>query len=221
MYLSHIPLNPARSGARQLVASRQRLHAAVLSCLPPSHRDLGRVLWRLDSDGPHQLDLWIASPMPPSFEPLIQQAGWTASPGCRTAAYDKLLDSLASGQRWVFRLEANPTISLKGEGRTRGKRVPLVKRAAQLDWLLARQERLGFRIPVGSQGRPNLDVSNRREYRFDRRHEARTDAVSLLGVRFDGVLEVVDSKLLCDALTRGIGSGKGYGCGLMTLAKMA
>lgn len=220
MFLSHVPLNPVRRGARQLVASRQRMHAAVLACLPPNHRELGRVLWRLDSDGPHQLDLWITSPLQPSFEPLIEQAGWTASPNCRTSSYDRLLGSLTVGQRWIFRLEANPTVSVRTEGRSRGKRIPLVKRADQLDWLLNRQAMLGMRIPEGSQGLPNLDVSNRREHRFDRRHGGQTDPVALLSVRFDGMLEVTEPDALREALTEGIGSGKGYGCGLMTLAKV-
>lgn len=219
MFLSHIPLNPARRGTRQLVASRQRLHAAVLACLPSSHRELGRVLWRLDADGPHQLDLWLASPIPPSLEPLVEQAGWTASPNVRTSSYDRLLESLAAGQRWVFRLEANPTVSVRGEGRSRGKRIPLVKRDDQLDWLLSRQEKHGFRVSDGTHGLPNLDLSNRREHRFERSRGARNDVVSLLSVRFDGVLEVTDPEALRRALTQGIGSGKGYGCGMMTLAK--
>ena len=41
-----------------------------------------------------------------------------------------------------------------------------------------------------------------------------------LGVAtFEGVLEVTDPDALRRALTHGIGRGKAYGCGLMTLAR--
>lgn len=221
MYLSHVPLNPARRTTRQLVSSRQRLHAAVLGCLPPGHRDMGRALWRLDAGDQHQLDLWIVSPVPPSFEPLIEQAGWTATPNCRTASYRRLLDSIAAGQSWVFRLEANPTISIRVDEGARGKRIPLVKREDQVEWLLKRQAALGFRVVVGTHDSPNLSLSQRREHRFDRRRDGQKDPVTILSVRFDGVLTVTEPEALRRALTHGVGSGKGYGCGLMTLAKLS
>ena len=51
MYLTRIYLNPHRRGAKQLMRSRQMLHAAVLNCFPPGVLDdpgAPRVLWRLD-----------------------------------------------------------------------------------------------------------------------------------------------------------------------------
>ena len=48
MYLTRIYLNPHRRGAKQLMRSRQMLHAAVLNCFPPGVLDdpgTPRVLW--------------------------------------------------------------------------------------------------------------------------------------------------------------------------------
>ena len=52
MFLTRIYLNPYRRGARNLMRSRQTMHAAVLNCFPPGSLDdaaAPRVLWRLAS----------------------------------------------------------------------------------------------------------------------------------------------------------------------------
>lgn len=226
MFLTHMPLNPQRRSTRELVASPQRLHAAVLAGFLPDTASRQRVLWRLDSDGRHNLDLYVVSVARPSLDALVEQAGWSANPVWRTADYGRFLDRLEGGQRWIFRLVANPVKSIRpgGDdhaaraGRQRGHRVPLVTVDAQTEWLLSRAPRLGFTVPNGGAGVPNLALSNRTRLRFQRRTETEARTVTLEAVQYDGVLEVTDARALRTALTAGIGSGKGYGCGLMTLA---
>ena len=46
----------------------------------------------------------------------------------------------------------------------------------------------------------------------DRRHP-----VTLLAVTYEGVLEVTDPQAFCQMLTNGLGRGKAYGLGLMTI----
>ena len=49
MYLSRMYLNPQRRQGRALLASPQKMHAAVLSSFPPIPVESDeRVLWRLD-----------------------------------------------------------------------------------------------------------------------------------------------------------------------------
>ncbi|MEJ2820864.1 type I-E CRISPR-associated protein Cas6/Cse3/CasE, partial [Streptococcus pneumoniae] len=60
-----------------------------------------------------------------------------------SAPYDALLDRLALGQQWAFRLTANPVTrgtASKREG-TRGKVLPHVTPAQQTDWLLSKAAR--------------------------------------------------------------------------------
>jgi CRISPR system Cascade subunit CasE len=45
-----------------------------------------------------------------------------------------------------------------------------------------------------------------------------THRLNLLAVRFDGVLQVTDPARLVETVRRGIGSGKGLGFGLLSLA---
>lgn len=131
MYLTQMPLNPQRRATRELVLSPQRMHAAVLAGFLPGAPERGRVLWRLDSDSRHELNLYVVSPEVPSFDVLAEQAGWSSTPVWRTTDYGRFLARLAVGQRWVFRLVANPIRNVRegasnssGSGSPRGSRVP-------------------------------------------------------------------------------------------------
>ena len=217
MYLTHMPLNPDRRSTRELLSSPQRVHAAVLSAFLPGTSNRGRTLWRLDTPERHQLDLYVVSPVAPSLEAMADQAGWPSQATWRTADYTPFLAALDTSQRWVFRLRANPVKSIRPDAGGRGNRVALTDERAQGEWLFTRAARHGFEVVPGEHG-PNLRVVERRTERFRRRgvHD-----VTLSTATFEGVLEVRDPELLRAALTLGIGSAKGYGCGLMTLAPVS
>lgn len=217
MYLTHMPLNPQRRSTRTLVESPQRLHAAVLSAFAPGSADRGRILWRLDSPERPRLDLYILSPWQPSLEAMADQAGWPLQPVWRTADYTPLLDRLEARQRWVFRLRANPVRSVRRTEGGRGSRVSLLRVEEQIEWLQARSPKLGFAVAHGEHG-PNVKVTERRTEKF-RRGGPESHPVTLGTAAFEGVLEVTNPLLLRQSLTSGIGSAKGYGCGLMTLAR--
>ena len=113
---------------------------------------------------------------------------------------------------------ANPSISLKTGGK-RGKSVPLARIDQQIDWLLQRSEKNGFKVlPQGDSAESDLRIANRKVMRFSKnpRDHKRT---ALTTVRFEGTLEVTDAEALRATLTQGIGKGRAYGLGLMTLAR--
>ena len=45
--------------------------------------------------------------------------------------------------------------------------------------------------------------------------------VTLLSVTYEGVLQVTDPEAFCCALTQGIGRGKAYGMGMLTVVRAA
>ncbi len=188
-----------------------------LSSFLPGTTRQGRALWRLDNPERHRLDLYLVSPVPPSLEAIVDQAGWPSQPVWRTTEYNRFLNKLESGQLWMFRLRANPIKSIRPEGGGRGQRVPLARVDEQVTWLTSRSEAHGFTLAQGEHG-PNLRVTERRTERF-RRGGPGGSSVTLATAAFEGVLEVVDPGRLRESLTTGIGTAKGYGCGLMTLAK--
>lgn len=222
MFLTKMQLNPARRAARRLLSSPQALHAAVLAGLADARpAGDGRVLWRLDRY-PHRVLLYTVTPEKPDFTHLVEQAGWPTTEAWDTRPYDDLLNSLAVGQRWHFRLTANPVRSGRRAGWPETKPLAHVTVDQQENWLLDRAERLGFRIVPCLVGRrddessePDLAVVDRAVRRFDRQGSR----VTIATATFQGHLEVIDVAAMRTSLVSGIGRAKAYGCGLLTVAR--
>lgn len=220
MYLTRMYLNPARRGTRALVGSPQRMHAAVLSAFPPgtpTETASGRVLWRLDAGQTHELALLISSPSRPDLSHVVEQAGWpTGEEHWQSAPLSRLTERLEKGQRWAFRLTANPVRSV-AQGSGRGKRTAHVTVEHQLAWLAERSAQWGFTVGDASAGL-TADVVTRRGLSFERRSDGAPRQVTLTTATYEGLLEVTDVAGLRHALGHGLGRAKGYGCGLLTLA---
>ena len=247
MFLTRIYLDPHRRGARKLMRSRQTMHAAVLNCFPPGSLDdaaAARVLWRLDRPAPRSgqllqgspaYALFISSPVPPDPSHIVEAAGYKNDGGVVVRELDGFLDRLEAGQRWGFRLCVNPTFRDKGQLDRAGRKKVLahVTQEQQTKWVLDRAERCGFKIlesadlggelPVleDSQGRrvdgKNLLINGVERSLVEFRRGS--DLVRLSIAIFEGVLEVSDPQALRHAVVNGIGRGKAYGCGLLTLAR--
>jgi CRISPR system Cascade subunit CasE len=217
VYLTRFRINTARRSARKLFTSPQAMHAAVLAGFadPPACGDgRPRVLWRLDGAG-HDQVLYIASPGEPDLSHLVEQAGWPTTETWQTRKYADFLAALEAGQRWAFRLTANPVRNGRVDSRPGTRRLGHVTVDQQRQWLLSRAERAGFRLPKAATGEPDIIVHGRQTYSFPRDG----GRVTLRVATFDGHLEVVDAEAFRTALTTGIGHAKAYGCGLMTLAR--
>ncbi|MFF7369827.1 type I-E CRISPR-associated protein Cas6/Cse3/CasE [Streptomyces tricolor] len=175
-YLSKIALNPRRRATVALLANPHRLHAAVLAGLavqPVTER----VLWRQDTSTPHRADILVLTESRPSWQHLVEQAGWPDADGAEPliADYTPLLQRLARGREFAFRLTANPVQTVQRpakpseqqtqrmktaadtQGKRRGFRVAHRTAAHQITWLLTRAERHGFTIPAASTG-PAIDL---------------------------------------------------------------
>lgn len=202
------------------------MHAAVLASFvdPPVgvRDDEPRVLWRLDQDRDRYF-LYVVSPDAPDFAHVAEQAGWPSTERGTVKPYGAFIDALRPGQRWAFRLAANPTRYVPDKGGGRAKRLAHVTVAQQEQWLLERTERFGFGItttvvpgPDGDIAIPEVEVTRRTTHAFSR--NGAPDPVTVGTAQFDGRLEVHDAELLRRALVVGIGPAKAYGCGLLTLA---
>lgn len=219
-WFSALQLNPQRRQARRYIADPQSLHAAVLNAFPPQyHPDGGRTLWRLDASDLDYM-LYIVSPDAPDLSALHESSSWAQTPP-RSTEYDGFLSRLRKGQKWEFRLRANPVKSIPREGQ-RGKIVPYITAEQQLSWLVDRSARHGFSI--GTMAEPEsltAFVTGKADRRFTRREASSGSrhTVTLRQAQFDGALVVEDVAAFRKALTDGIGRGKAYGCGLMTLKR--
>lgn len=241
MYISRIPLNTARYEGRRLVTSPYRLHGAVEASFAPGvvrHDEHGRILWRIDvNNRGTEVWLYVVSPAQPDFSHIIEQAGWSNGGEQQTKDYERLLSRIARGQKWQFRLRANtvrsaftnkggeghkdPAIDLAHQNGPRGKLKGDVTADQQLSWLLERSNKNGFTVLPTHDDPSELDclVSQRRTERFSR-HGDRYHPVTLQTCQFDGALEVTDVDLFTHVLRFGIGRGRGFGCGLLTIAPL-
>jgi CRISPR system Cascade subunit CasE len=218
--LTRMALNPARRGTRSMLASPQAMHAAVLAAFPPGLTIVGnqdnRLLWRVDRDSPHRVLLYLCSAASPDLTHLLEQVGWPTTSRWESRDYGPLLERLAVGQRWAFRLTANPVRRVRDDKHpSRGAPRGHVTAAQQTSWLTDRASAAGFSVPLTPTGDPAVVVRERRVLTFPRQ----TGIVTLATATFDGVLEVTDPNLLRTTLTNGLGRAKSYGCGLFTLAR--
>lgn len=234
MFLTRFRINTARTGARKLLSSPQALHAAVMASFPDAPAATGegpRVLWRLDTTSRKDTLLYVVSPGRPDTTHLVEQAGWPTLPeaGGRTAPYEPFLARLTAGETWAFRLSANPVHSIRRTADEPTKRTAHVTVKHQTEWLLKRAEASGFEIPERAElpdalGNPSLPliVHSRRDMSFRKTDSGsgKRVGVKLVQVTYDGRLRVTDPALLRKVLTTGIGKGKAYGCGLLTLAPL-
>ncbi|MGW2441284.1 type I-E CRISPR-associated protein Cas6/Cse3/CasE [Streptomyces goshikiensis] len=231
MHLTRFRINTARLGARHLLSSPQRMHAAVMSSFAgaiPSEENSSRILWRLDRNSNAEVLLFIVSEERPDLTHLVEQAGWPTTASWQTYDYKNFLDGLTTGSTWNFRLTANPVHHVRRTPDEIRKRTAHRTPRHQMGWLLSRQEQAGFRIletpadrRVLAQGDEHqLTVRDEQRRRFGKTEATgQANRVPLVTVTFDGRLEVTDPAALRRTLTLGLGKAKAYGCGLMTLAR--
>ncbi len=235
MYLSRLILNPRSRLVQRDLADCQALHRTVMAAFPPvagtsPRRALG-VLYRLDTDlRAGRFILYVQSQVPPDWshlpaDYLLPPENDQPNPVCR--AIGEVYARLQPGNVLAFRLCANPTRRiLRQVGRDGrawdGKRVELRREADQIAWLLRKAAQGGFEI-LAVRAAPVPDVRLSLVGRVvgwrtaDDGPEGR-QRLTFYGVVFEGHLRIVDADRFRETLARGIGSGKAYGFGLLTLA---
>lgn len=196
------------------LSSPQKIHAAVENSFPPDLPQNGRNLWRIDKLN-NALYLLVLSSRKPDFTHIVEQFGWPDSEqGWETKDYDSLIQQISPGQRWQFRLRANPVHSVKQsddkENKSRGKVYAHVTIKQQEQWLSERAEKNGFILH-------SFAVVQQEMRKFQRNNKPVTLGIAT----FEGILEVKDKTLFIQTLTKGIGRAKAYGCGLLTIAKVS
>jgi len=213
VYLTELHLNPRRRGAVRLLASPQRMHAAVLAGFPnPPGAATGRVLWRVD-EHPHRTTLYVVSPSVPDLTHVVEEAGWPTTETWRSADYEPFLGRLRLGQQWAFRFCGNPVHKVKVSASEADTTVRAhVSERHQLAWFTERAARWGFGVEEDDGAAPRIIGRTTRRFRRG------PETVTLAQATFGGRLTVTDREAFVDALRTGMGRGKAYGCGLMTLA---
>lgn len=175
---------------------------------------------------------------------LREAEAGVSNPACKPI--DAAYAGLGPDGEFVFRLRANPTRRVHDrrhpDDALKGKRVALLEEDDQLDWLWRKGEQGGFALltvrvrPEGdarqqevfgaprastrsvpdTRATPGTDVVGFKAGR--RQGDERRARMTFGSVLFEGRLRITDAELFRETLARGIGPGKAYGFGLLSLA---
>lgn len=211
------------------------LHRLLIHALPdqPEREKKPRLLYRHDEyDDAHSV--LVQTPVEPDWEAL------TSTADVKVKSFDP--SQIETDRQFRFLLRANPVVRRRGtyfkDGKARhvlvGSHADWVKkqtgvappsREEQLvNWLAEKghSERgtLGTYVLTkkiqGEKTVPACVVSPAKSYSFRRSKESRP--MYFMGVDFEGILQVTDPEAFARILQAGIGRGKAFGFGLLSLA---
>lgn len=230
LHLSLLTL-PRSSGRWRFMTSYQ-LHQMLWKAFPNLERGERemRFLYRHDEHNDHH-SILVQSALLPDWRHVEDEAEGTTT---RIKTFEP--DRVRLGETLRFFVRANPVTQRKGyaDGKSRrvvvgstlthvaqrlGSRVEDLpsRQALQIDWMKERGKRGGFEIEVGNGGIMCVPGPSR-DYVI---HRAGSDKpMTFTSVDFTGILRVTDPVAFADTVRHGIGRGKAFGFGLLSVARL-
>ncbi len=204
MYLSKLVLNERNRTVQRDFSNAHALHQRIMQAFPDEQRDKPRADWNvLFRHEPDSNIILVQTAIEPDWSRL--QQGYLAKH--MTKPFDPNASQLDAGRIVQFRLKANPS---KRDQKT-GKTVGLYHQSNQLAWLKQRASQNGFTLlSVDTIPTPNV---------FGRKGNG-TSPIQIVTVLYQGVLQITDPLLFITAIHQGIGRGRSYGCGLLSIARL-
>ena len=208
MYISRIKLDPFKRKTAEALFNREILHGAA-------ERTVGgerpHNMWRIEPD----MSFLLLSNDIPYLGDMQEQFGdKNVKPS--TKPYDGYVESIKNGDLLRFKIEVNPVICSRKYGGKNGKDIPLNLRRTEAypfcaqDWMIKKLEENGAVV------HSIQDVSHGTVY--FKKNEKKN---SLFTVTYTGLISVKDENSIKEAMKKGIGGKKTYGCGMLTVIKKA
>lgn len=201
MYLSKIMIQGAAC------RNPYEIHRTLWKLFPQDADAERDYLFRVERQGQQQAEILLQSQRKP-------ECGF---PDARLLATREYFPVLQAGQRLRFLLIANPIKTIRDEsGRLNAKgevkkcRVPLIREEEWQRWL---ERKLNGRASLET-----LVAEKRLPMNFRKVKEKRFGKVQ--PVSFQGILKIEDVEGFTELLAQGIGPAKGFGCGLLSLARV-
>ena len=245
LYLSRLTLNSRSRQVMSELAHPYEMHRTLMRAFPKAAddaqakaRDEFGVLFRVDVDDRRAVaKVYVQSRIEPDWSFLDELNGYlaenTGTPGYEFRDVSPAYRRLQDGQVLSFRLRANPTKRVAKDGDPlKGKRVELQREEEQIDWLIGKGRGGRDGVPGGfdllrktgvdAEGEegPIWSVEVRPEGKTKGRKKDGGSGLTMthLAVVFEGLLRVTDANAFLETLAGGIGSGKAYGFGLLSVA---
>jgi CRISPR system Cascade subunit CasE len=237
LYLAQLNLNPRTREVRRDLADCQQMHRTLLAAFPEktqteagARQEFG-VLYRVEI---HQRTGVVSVLVQSAFQPDWSKLppGYLLTTPDEPKEIGSVYQSLQAGQRLRFRLRANPTKCVARQHRPAdaqrdGKRVELRNQADQLAWLRRKAAEGGFdlvQINLAPDNESVVNVAQAQVREVGKAFGWREDGgqrrkLTLALAMFEGELVIGDTAKFYQVLRQGIGRGKAYGCGLLSLAR--
>ena len=224
MFLNRIHLDLRCREARRDLSNPYQLHSTLCRAFSPPDKKCpqGEFLWRLEpeTDSSGCPRIIVQSQKVPDWNG-IGVKGWLLRADPAIDLDEKLMkDSFSKGQRFRFRLRANPCVTRNG------KRQGLLQLVDQEKWIERKGLQHGFSLPQLS----SFDFSETPEERIDvqisqdqmlRDKQHSDNSIRIFSVLYDGILTITEPTQFREALQFGIGHGKVMGLGLLSVAPIA
>lgn len=208
MYLSRLILNPRSRQVQKELAEPYQMHRTIAQWFAQPAAPGERLLFRVDVNSATGIPtLLLQSQQSPDFTHLHANGrdGYLLSIAEENPSMKRYEPVLRPGQVLAFRLLANPTV------RRETKRRGLLTSEEQAGWMQRKAAAGGFQVlELKIEAKPPIQGP---VYKSDLRHD-----LQVLVVQYDGVLQVQNIEQFLRTLNAGIGSAKGLGCGLLSIA---
>lgn len=209
IYLSRITINSIVPQRRKMLIDCYELHRSIMSAFPDEKGDARQkfdVLFYIRT-GENSAELIVQSSIKPDWEQSALNPRYANEIyGCKEIS--KIIEeALKRENTFSFHLTASPTKKIYFEGKN-SKRILLTTEEEQIAWLIRKGQKNGFEVALSSISlRPSEAKSGRKKGVFFR------------SVEFSGKLFVIEHSQFQDALVKGIGSEKAFGCGLLMFSR--
>lgn len=246
IFLTKMILNPKCPQVRRDLGNPQQLHKTVSNGFPevenqahlPKHlqetpRNKFDILHRLEIDNQRgKAILLVQSSVKPDWSFLAED--YADELKCK--AVHEQYAKIENGMTLIFRLQANPTkrigakyehpdekkraeFTAKFRDDKKRRRISMNRDEDRIEWLERKGSEVGFRLANIKVAPTVENVASAAEGKINFRKEKSLPNLTFGSVVFEGVLEVTDAEKFREVLKNGIGTGKAYGFGLLSVAK--
>lgn len=217
IYLSKLILNKNSAEVRHDLNDCNELHRTIRTIFLRTRNnnkivgDEGRLLYRLGEDLQRkEVYLLIQSEVVPDWSQLPKGYLANKADSMVCKLIDFVYDYLSEGMVVRFHLRANPTVREPG---TR-KRKALKTDSELTDWLTRKGTQHGFEV-VNVTTEITVEKGTRKP---NNSPSSEKKTIFFNAVTFEGQLKIINKELFIAALKFGLGSGKGYGFGLLSIS---
>lgn len=211
MYLSRVRMDISHRGVRNALRDCNELHRDLMSAFPKtqaegSARACEHLLFRV-IERRNEISLLMTSDSMPDVDRL-RERGYILTPDC-IREISALKEVFRPGMFLRFELLAFPS-KKSNFGTRNSRRVFLREEKERVDWLVRQGEKYGFRICEQQEDAVQTRIGGRKQ-EMHIHYEA---------VRFTGILQVTDTERFWEGYRHGVGPGKAYGLGMLTVSKV-